>query len=247
MKKLLFGLACLMAFNQQSSDVFAGALRQGEFSVIPYGGIAPSTFVKRKKSAYIVNGAYFNHKAPNFSKLFEFPFSFGGSIGYNLTNQFEVFVDVSYTIADRGKKVVAHSISPNNLSSLKYIAGTFGALGTYLGGRYYYDCGGTWYPFVGGKVGVVARKEVKNRVVLNPKTDGIALGTAAFFASGAAFSGGAELGLDAELAEYVDFILRAEVVGSGRLKATKKNLPFFNRVGGMFTFPVSLGIRFRMY
>lgn len=245
MKKLLFGLACLFAFNQQSSDVNAGALRQGEFSIIPYGGMAPSTFVHRKKSSFIVDGKYYCEKAPNFNDILKFPFIFGGSIGYNVTNQFEFFANVDYTIAGTGKKNVARSRRPDTNSVMKYQTGTFGALGTYLGGRYYFDCGGTWYPFVGAKLGVVSRKSVNTKVFI----DNIRFAKDKFFDSNTAFAGGLQLGLDAELAEYIDFIFMAEAIGSGRLKPSKirTHFPFFNRVGGMFTFPVTAGIRFRMY
>jgi hypothetical protein len=243
MKKLLFSLACLFALNQQSPDVFAGALRQGEFSVIPYGGMAPATFTDRKKSSYIVEGKFYREKAPDFNSIMKFPFIFGGSIGYNVTNQFEFFGNVDYMLAGTGKKVVARSIKPDQYSLLKYQTGTFGALGTYLGGRYYFDCGGTWYPFVGAKLGANWRKSVTTKVYV----DNVRFAKDKFFDSNVVFAGGLQLGLDAELAEYVDFILMAEAIGSGRVEETRKLRPFFNRVGGMFTFPVTAGIRFRMY
>lgn len=252
MKKLLFSLACLFVLNQQSSEVYAyqrssesfeGALRKGEFSVIVNGGIAPSTFMNRKKSSFTVNGKYYNEKAPEFNDIMEFPFIFGGSIGYNVTNQFEFFANVDYMLADTGKKNVARSITPDTNSVIKYQTGTFGALGTYLGGRYYFDCGGTWYPFVGAKLGAVSRKAVTTKVYI----DNVVFAKDKYFNSNTAFAGGFQLGLDAKLAEYVDFVFMAEAVGSGRLKRSKKPLPFFNRVGGMFMFPVTAGIRFRMY
>jgi hypothetical protein len=260
MKKLFCVLSLLIGVSPSlHKPANAGFLEEGKFTARVFGGANPSVFTDRKVrsitiapitrtapngSVVVFPGGTFRDKTPKFFDDFVFPYIFGVELGYAIDDTFEVFGTVDYTTAEGQRAKIGDLNIAGTRYRLSQNPSDYGALGFYFGGRAYINLGSDrWKPFIGGKIGGVYYKTVHGSAEINHAR----IFGGDFFRNKVGFSGGAQIGLDAVLADYVSLILMAEAVGSTKPKITKGNTPYANRAGGIFSFPVTAGLRVSLY
>ncbi len=272
----LFGDCC----ESRCYECGCNPLYCGAWSVQVQAGVAPIIWRHRGEfnlvscSSNSANPIFpLASELPKFSKLFKTPWIVGGKVGYDFSDNTEVYVEVNYLQAKH--KDVAHSTFPIlNVpgQALVFAFGKYNLIDAYVGVRYYWDrwCDSVSF-FLGGQVGLTSHRHTRVAITLNgapvvllptpgagcPGSASAAASDNNFFQNSNVISGGLNLGLDYCICGNWSLVLTGEFIAScgprartTSLFATALPAPTLASnliVGGTGTelrFPVTLGVRY---
>jgi hypothetical protein len=197
---------------------------------------------------------------PEFSKLFNVPWTVGAEFAWNASKRVQFFLEYAFTQAS-GKHNRTFSIAAPAVT----FSGSFGDYRThagYLGARYYFEslccfsCCGKITPYVGFKAGVAWQQRIQRS--LDATLGGIAttiIPNSTYFISQAAVSGGLLVGLEWWFCRCWSIALQADFIATQGPRG-RTNIPlgqtigtttfdnlFTGHSGWVVTFPVTLGLR----
>lgn len=205
---------------------------------------------------------------PRFNKLFHVPWIVGGQIGYAITCNFEVFLQVDYRQAStRNPFVVTGVTIPNDVVNITWnIRDRYRAFDAFIGARYYW---GRWWCdriafFLGGQFGLVHRKNINFDATVTstlcPGSAALTITNAGLFLRNTVPAAGFNIGIDWCFGCGWSGILMIDIVGAcgprSNMFVTGLNtgcnqlpseLPKDVIVGGIGTevfFPVVIGVKY---
>jgi hypothetical protein len=253
MKKICFILCALVGnFNYVQASQ---AVHQDGWSFSFKAGIAPAVFTRTgsiESKTILQSSGRAIPSIVNFdrSDLFHFPWSLGGEVGYGLNEDIELFVSVDYFHA-RGK-----TIQLTNVPNVKGELDSFGHLGFYFGGRYYFDVAQDFVLFSGFKLGLAFVETVDVRglgLTLGPNDPG----KVSLFRNSTEFSAGMHFGGEYLVNEKLSFKLTSEIIGTTRISHRRRlgilsstpnsvQTKIGRSPGGIFQFPIMAAIKMRV-
>ena len=148
----------------------------GAWSLQVQGGVAPIIWKHRGELDLVscasndANPIFaLTSELPKFNKLFKTPWIVGGKVGYDFTDNVEVYVEFNYLQAKQ--KDVANATFPIlNVpnQTLVFAFHKYKLFDAYAGARYYWDrwCDRVAF-FLGGQVGLTAHRHTKADITLN--------------------------------------------------------------------------------
>jgi|GEM_PF-1365212 hypothetical protein len=246
-----------------------------------FAGVAPSIWTNRGNFSLISCNALSLvppatdtvvplFEIPRFNQLFHVPWIVGGWIGYAITCNLEVFLQVDYRQASVRSPFVLNNISiPGNqtLNATLTLNNSYRAFDAFVGARYYW--GRCWCDriafFVGGQFGLVHRKEIDfSYVITNPTCPGSApltVSNVALFLRNTVPAVGFNIGVDWCFGcgwsgfIMVDFIgscgprsntfnTGLNVVSCGQLPILLPSDAVIGGIGSEVFFPVAVGVRY---
>ena len=163
---------------------------------------------------------------PKFSSFYKVPWTIGGQVGYALSDNIRVYLEVNYLQA-KAKRDAELVSAPFNLTgtvvanSLAFNVGKYRLVDAYVGARYYFDrwCDRVSF-FLGFKAGLVHRRHINfNVALLNPTPPAPVVivpetPEVNFFGRNTVPSGGLNFGLDFCFCGCWSFVLTGEIVAS---------------------------------
>lgn len=224
------------------------ALQCGCFKITPRVGFSPAIYAKRchRSVSYATADTVQEndsltisvHKLdfPNFHDTWEYPWLVGFDFAYDLSNCAQAFVDVNYSQA-RGKDLrytISDSITDDGETTYAItdeFHENFDDLKEWnaaLGCRYFTGRRCNTSLFLGTKVGLRYRNDVKYDLKIRETTDGVTgdlvcLGKHGYFNNQIVISAGVQIGLDYQINECCAVQLLGEVVGSGTYCTKERN------------------------
>ena len=210
----------------------------GAWSLQVQGGVAPIVWRHRGELDLVscasndVNPIFaLSSELPKFNKLFRVPWIVGGKVGYDFTDNVEVYVEFNYLQAKH--KDVANATFPIlNVAGpiTRFAFHKYKLFDAYVGARYYWDrwCDRVAF-FLGGQVGLTSHRSTKADITLNgsPVVLVPAVGSADcpraatttnarnhFFAHNTVISGGANLGFDVCFCGNWSLVVTGEIIAS---------------------------------
>ena len=174
---------------------------------------------------------------PKFSTFYHAPWLIGGQLGYAISDNIRVYLEINY-LQSRGKKDVA-LVSTTNISTAAATSNTFTftlekyrLVDAYIGARYYFDrwCDRTSF-FLGFKAGLTHHKRVRFAAAFTapqPPAPQVVVAESAnvlFFHRNTVPSGGVNFGLDFCFCGNWSLVLTGEIVASCGPK-NNKNIAF---------------------
>lgn len=217
-------------------------LYEGACSLQIEGNIAPITWYHRSEIDLVscasndANPIFaLTNELPPFTRLFHMPWIIGGKVGYNLTDNIEIYGECNYLQAQHKNACSAHfPILHVADQSLNFNFHTYALIDAYAGGRYYWN---RWFNrvafFAGGQIGLTAHRNTQADVTLND-TPAILLPTInvttcprthttcpnnTFFRKNTVVSGGLNLGLDICFCSNWSLVITGEIIASGGPKS----------------------------
>lgn len=229
----------------------------GRWSFSANGGVVPTWFVDEEttlifpRTTLISLGSPHLTKLGNFDNLFGLPWTAGAEIGYMVCCRWEIFTDFDY-ISASGK----NRTHPDELGgTINEVFHQYRLWDWYLGLRYYLPpIWQNFTPFIGGKAGIIHRNGVATDII---RTDALGLtltdGTFNLFRNGLEVSGGVQFGINYDVSACFSLTLKAEAIWSGCWNLETRDesngilltpIVVPGNIGGVFTVPVTLGLRF---
>lgn len=208
---------------------------------------------------------------PKFSRLYRVPWYIGGKVGYDYTDNMELYFEFDYLQAKRknndNSSFSILSLSPAQV--LQLTLGKYKLFEGYVGARYYWDrwCDRVAF-FLGAKVGFTAHRKTSLALALNgtpisvvptPSCPGTLVGSTDnnFFSHSTNISGGLNAGFDICFCGNWSLVLTGEFVASCGPRSVTTLVfgaataaPLFATgliIGGIYTelrFPVTAGVRY---
>jgi hypothetical protein len=237
----------LVAASFIPSVTIAQALKEGEVSVTLKAGVSPSIFTKKSSQSMraTFNGNTIGTlyaKTPSFSNLQSMPFIGGLDLEYAVAQEVGVFLEGNYNYS-KGKRASLGTVTFNgNPAILSVKPKKHTDMGLYAGGRYYFDMGSGFMPFVGVKAGIVHQFANKARYTLAVNKVNVLSGNSHFYTKNTNFSGGGQVGAKLNIDTGLDLILTGEAVYKGKVAVDSSVRSI--KLANTWAFPVTAGIRF---
>lgn len=263
---------CARQFECGCNPLYCGA-----YSVQFHAGVAP--IVWRSRGELDIVSCTSNdvnplivvaNEFPQFNKLYRVPWYIGGKLGYDFTDNAEVYLELDYLQAKRKSNTNNQFVilNPDLGQTLTLDLGKYRLFEVYVGARYYTNrCCNTAF-FLGGKIGFTHHKHTNVQFLVNGSpipvipTDVCPVGQTGsldnhLFGNSNVISGGFNFGLDYCWCGNWSFVLTGEIVAAGAacsrttsVFASPTPAPLFATgvvFGGFCTelrFPVTAGIRY---
>lgn len=267
------GSTCVRQFECGCNPLYCGA-----YSVQFHAGVAPIVWKNRGELdiiSCVSNDAnpliVVANEFPKFSKLYRAPWYIGGKIGYDFTDNAEVYLELDYLQAKRKNNTNNEFVvlNPDLGQAFALNLGKYKLFEMYVGARYYTDrfwCNTAF--FLGGKIGFTHHKHTSVQYLVNGivipviPTDVCPNGQSGvannyLFGNSNVVSGGLNFGLDYCWCGNWSFVLTGEVVAAAA-PCSRTTAVFANPTpapltatgvvfGGFCTelrFPVTVGVRY---
>lgn len=248
------------------NDMFyEGPLEPGCFDVEIRAGVNPIILSDRRPFFLVVSTPmpgegritpFFDDST--FLDMFNTPWIIAGQVNYNVSTNSQVFYELNYTRASGNTLEKSATVRGEQFDAILNV-GSFGQFGAYLGHRFFFNpfWDDMMHAYFGHKIGLAHYRQVCATISRRAPTPTLNLVNQVVYNSQTVVSGGLHLGFDYCLADWVSFVLQAEVVASGALDNTVNRIIFdpvdtdlgasnviVGKTGTVVGFPVSAGFSF---